>query len=214
MKRTLGIGALVLLVLAAGCGNDKARSGSTQSAPVTRTAKQASATGTSIRLFAPFNGGSVAAGIQIGRTAPGYCWTTSIADARGDAFRCFVGNEIYDPCFADQTNFAHYVLCPLNGIPGTKVLRINLTKKLPPNSASGDPTRYPPWAVRIKSGKWCVILTGATGFLAGMRVSYGCSGAGVLIGNPRGKTKTWTVFYASNYKASQFQTVALRSAWW
>lgn len=207
-------GALALLVLAAGCGNSKARSGSTSSAPATRSTTQASASGTSIHLYTPFNGGSIATGIQIGKTATGYCWTTSIADARGDAFRCFVGNEINDPCFADQTNFTHYVLCPLNGVPDAKVLRINLTKKLPRNSASGDPTRYPPWAVQTTSGKWCTIITGATGDIAGMRMNYGCTGGSVLIGDPRRSAKTWTIFSAPSYKSSQYQLVALRSAWW
>jgi hypothetical protein len=213
MKRALGIGALVLLVATAGCGGNKARSESTRSAPTTRPAKQGSADRTSIHLYAPFNGDSVAAGIRIRRTTAGYCWTTSIADARGDAFRCSSGNYIHDPCFANQTSFAHYVLCPLYA-PDAKVLRINLTKQLPSNPASGDPTRYPPWAVQTTSGRWCTIITGATGQIAGMRINYGCTGGGILIGNPRRNAMTWTIFFASSYKASQFQPVALRSAWW
>jgi hypothetical protein len=107
---------------------------------------------TTIHLYAPFNGGGIAAGVRIARSASGYCWTSSLADARGDAYRCFVGNFIHDPCFADQTGFAHYVLCPLYS-PGAKVLRINLTKKLPSNPVGGDPTRDRPWAIRTSSGK-------------------------------------------------------------
>ena len=213
MKRTLGIGALVLLVLTAGFGGSKARNESTPSAPVFLLAKQRSAGGTSIHLYTPFNGGSVASGIRVGKTAAGYCWTGSLADWRGDAFRCFVGNYIHDPCFADQTGSAHYVLCPLY-TPDAKALRINLTKKLPPNSASGDPTRHPPWAVKTASGKWCTKFTGATGSIAGMGITYGCTGGGILLGNPRRNTKLWTIFYASGYKASQFRPVALKSAWW
>src|SRR5207247_3667293 len=52
------------------------------------------------------------------------------ADAGGDAYRCFVGNVIHDPCFAHQPSFAKYVLCSLY-LPGSKVLRINLTQELP-----------------------------------------------------------------------------------
>src|SRR6266404_6004163 len=138
---------------------------------------------TTIHLYAPFNGGGMAAGVQIARTASGYCWIGSLADVRGDAFRCFVGNYIHDPCFANQIGFAHYVLCPLYS-PGAQVLRINLTKKLPSNLGSGDPTRYPPWAVRTSNGEWCTIITGATDAVAGLRINYGCSGGGILLGRP------------------------------
>lgn len=213
MKRNLAIGVLLLLVITAGFGGDKAQNESALGAHVFLLAKQGSAGGTSLHLYAPFSGGSVAAGIRIARTTSGYCWTTSIADARGDAFRCFVGNNIHDPCFADQTGSAHYVLCPLY-TPAAKVLRINLTKKLPLNSASGDPTRYPPWALKTVSGKWCTRFTGATGNVAGMAMTYGCTGGGLLLGSPRRSTTTWKIFYASSYKAKQYRSIALRSAWW
>src|SRR3954471_7285830 len=78
-------------------------------------------TATTIQLYAPFNGGGIASGVQIARSASGYCWTNSGADARSDAYRCFVGNFIHDPCFADQTSSAKYVLCPLY-VPVSKVL--------------------------------------------------------------------------------------------
>lgn len=169
---------------------------------------------TTIHLYAPFNGGGIASGVRIAKTASGYCWTTSGVDARGDAFRCFVGNFIHDPCFADQTGFAHYVLCPLY-TPGSKVLRINLTKQLPPNPANSDPTRYAPWAVRTTSGKWCTILSGATGQVAGMRINYGCTGGGTLIGNPRRSASSpWTIFYAPGLKANQYRRITLASVWW
>ncbi len=66
---------------------------------------------TTIHLYAPFNGGGIASGVRVAKSASGYCWENSLADNRADAFRCFVGNSIYDPCFADQTSFARYVLC-------------------------------------------------------------------------------------------------------
>jgi hypothetical protein len=152
--------------------------------------------------------------VRIARSASGYCWTSSLADARGDAYRCFVGNFIHDPCFADQTGFAHYVLCPLYS-PGAKVLRINLTKKLPSNSGSGDPTRYRPWAIRTSSGKWCTTFTGATGDVAGLRINYGCRGGGILLGDPRrSRSSPWTIFYAPTYQSNQYRPIKLASAWW
>jgi hypothetical protein len=172
----------------------------------------ASSVATGVHLYAPFAGGSLAAGIHVRRTASGYCWTTSSADARSDAYRCFVGNVIYDPCFAG-TGPAGFVLCPLSG-PASPVLRITLTKKLPRGSSTRNPTRYPPWAVQLRSGRWCTILTGATGQIAGLRINYGCAGGGILLGNPRRATRTWTIFAARSLRSRTLTRAAIRSAWW
>jgi hypothetical protein len=170
--------------------------------------------GTSVHLYSPFSGGSPAAGIRIGKTARGYCWTSSLADSREDAFRCFVGNVIFDPCFSDDNGLADFVLCPLFS-PASRVFRINLTKKLPAgNPPTADPTRYDPWAVQTTSGRWCTILTGATGRVAGLRINYRCAGGGILLGSPRRKTSTWTIFYAPGARSGQFRAIGLRSAWW
>lgn len=198
MRRTLVTSVPVLLALLA------------VGAAVARPAMRAGAT--SINIYAPFSGSSVAPDIRIEKTISGSCWTTSIADSRSTAFRCMSGNAIYDPCFAPSTGVAHYVLCPQ--YPVAPVLRIHLTKRLPSNPAGGNPTRFPPWALQTSSGKWCTMITGATGLIAGKRMSYGCTGGGILAGNPNRKTKVWTIFYAPSYKAKHVQTVGLRSAWW
>jgi hypothetical protein len=169
--------------------------------------------GTSINLYSPFTiGGQIASGVHIKQTVHGSCWTTSIADYRADAYRCFVGNEIHDPCFASAAN-AVFVLCPLY-MPTSPVLRINLTKRLPATTANGDPTRYSPWVLQFVTRKWCEILSGATGVIAGMRINYGCVGGGTLLGNPRRDAATWTIFYTAGTTGHNFQAVAIRAAWW
>ena len=170
--------------------------------------------GTSGHLYSPFSGGAPARWTRIARTARGYCWTGSSADPREDAFRCFVGNEISDPCFSDGSKRTKVVLCPLV-TPASKVLRIDLTRKLPAgNPPTADPTRSDPWAVRTTGGRWCTILTGATGRIAGLRISYGCTGGRILLGSPRRKTSTWTIFSAPGVRSSGFRAVGLQSAWW
>jgi hypothetical protein len=206
MRRTFAIGALALLVLAAGCGSNKA---STTSARVTT---QAGAT--SVNLYTPFAGGSIAARIQVVRTISGFCWTSSLADGRSDAFRCMVKNTIYDPCFAWPSGSGRFVLCPAWPPDSPRVIRIDLTRKLPAPNPAGNPTRYPPWAVQTDTGEWCAMITGASGEIAGMRIEYGCSGGGILLGDPHRKSEPWTIFYAPSYKARHFQQIALRSAWW
>jgi hypothetical protein len=51
-------------------------------------------------------------------------------------------------------------------------------------------TRHPPWAVKSVGDKWCTIITDATGLIAGMRINYGCTGGGFLLGNPNRSTPT------------------------
>lgn len=168
---------------------------------------------TSEHLYAPFSSGVLSASVRVSRTAHGYCWTSSGADARSDAYRCFVGNAIYDPCFSNSQAPNSFVVCPLY-TPLSPVLRLRLTKPLPGEQDNTAPTKYPPWAIRLASGRWCELITGATSTVAGMRVSYGCSGGSILLGTPRRTSPTWTIFYARSYKASQFAAVAIRDAWW
>ena len=172
----------------------------------------AAVTRTSLHLYAPFNGGGTARGVRVARSASGYCWTTSIGDSRSDAFRCFVGNYIHDPCFANTLVPSNFVLCPL-AQPGSKLLRINLTKPLPSRPETSNPTRYPPWFIQLANGQWCGRTQGATGLIAGLPISYGCT-HGVLLGNPHRSTSLWTIFFATSFQASQFRSVAIRTAWW
>jgi hypothetical protein len=96
--------------------------------------------GTSIHHYTSFDGGTIPTGVEVGRAAPGSCRTTSLSTDRPDAFRCVVGNYIYDPCFADETAPSSFVLGPLYW-PTSKVLRITIINTLPSNNATGDPTR-------------------------------------------------------------------------
>jgi hypothetical protein len=170
---------------------------------------------TSLLLYSPFTGGgNVASDIRIARAAAGKCWTTSSSTGRSDAFRCIVGNLIYDPCFAPSTGLAGFVLCPLS--PLRSVLRIKLTDRLPATtrSGSGDPMHGLPWTVRLGDGKWCRFINGVTGLVAGMRINYGCSGGGILIGTPRRSSRTWTMLYSESAQTSRFRTVPVAAAWW
>src|SRR5262249_48677240 len=151
--------------------------------------------GTTLHLFSPFGPSGLAPGVHVAKTVSGYCWTWSDTDWRSDAYRCFVGNYIYDPCFADAVSSAKFAVCPTS-FPGSKVIRIRLTRKLPSPHKVSNPTRHPPWAVRLASGRWCEFLSGATSTIAGLRINYGCHGGGVLLGNAHRHSATWTIFYA------------------
>jgi hypothetical protein len=168
-------------------------------------------------LFAPFVGGRLNTSLHVAQTRRGFCWAGSLADSgRTDAWRCFIGNVIYDPCFSDPSKRAQrFVVCA--STPWSRrVTKLVLTRRLPlgQRNPAGSPLRRAPWAIQLASGKRCLALTGATGTIAGRGVAYGCLGGGYLLGEPRRAKPTWTIFYAAGYKARRASRVAIEEAWW
>lgn len=93
-----------------------------------------------------------AAGMK-GKTVSGYCWTSSIASPRSDAYRCMIGNTIMDPCFKIS---AKVVNCPQNLVTNTGTI-IGLTKPLP---ASNPKTAAKPWTFQVNGPTACFAGTG------------------------------------------------------
>lgn len=155
-----------------------------------------------------------AAGAQVVQRGHGYCWTGSLADARPDAWRCFLGkNEIEDPCFSGAGS---YVTCP-DGTPDSHdALRLQLTKPLPRSQTNppGDPTRRPPWVIVTTGGAYCYRVTGATDERAGRALTYECAGASALAGSPNRTRPVWTVNLLPTATSKHYVTTAVRSAWW
>jgi hypothetical protein len=75
--------------------------------------------------------GSLKSGISIAQRARGNCWTTSISSSASNAYRCMIGNNIVDPCFA-ASRAAKIVYCPMPS-SSRKVLALTLTGPLPAN---------------------------------------------------------------------------------
>jgi hypothetical protein len=108
-----------------------------------------------------------------GPSRSGSCWTDSIVVSRPGAWRCMVGNEIYDPCFSNS-GLAGAVICDANPAKGSPGFTLKLTKPLPKPSSEG--LAHPrPWLVKLADGSTCEIQTGTTAFVAGLDVPYGCS---------------------------------------
>lgn len=91
--------------------------------------------------------------MKVRSTVRGHCWTNSIASRRSDAFRCMVGNEIYDPCFSID---AKKVACPTDPVSNSGV-RIVLTRPLPEANAGGT---HNPWMMQLANGAKCSAGTG------------------------------------------------------
>jgi hypothetical protein len=171
---------------------------------------------TRLVVYSPFTmSGTLTRGLKVTARVSGYCWEGSIVDERADAWRCFRGNYILDPCFSG-TGVSSWVTCPTGALFGRDVLRLDLTKPLPASLANkdGDPTTRDPWAVELTTGVTCTSESGATGTVAGMRLNYACSNHGWLVGDPRRGSSTWTIFYAPNLSSRKLLTAQIAVAYW
>jgi hypothetical protein len=65
--------------------------------------------------------------VPSGPSRSGECWTESIAVSRSGAWRCMVGNEIYDPCFS-SAGLIDAVICDANPAKGSAGFILKLTK--------------------------------------------------------------------------------------
>ena len=110
------------------------------------------------------------------RSRSGYCYTGSLAIARSDAWRCFVGNDICDPCFSSALSQGE-VVCP--DVNLTSGIEIKLTRGLPRRSAdSGKPSlRNQPWDIELTDGRHFGFASGASNIIDGKRLNYFCARA-------------------------------------
>ena len=148
------------------------------------------------------------------RHARGSCFTSSETTSRSDAWRCTVGNVLYDPCFSSR--HAHgVVICP-NADPASG-LEIRLTKRLPIAFANrGSPSAgSQPWRVELYSGAHCAFSGGASSVIDGLRLNYFCPGDPLrgLWGYPRRSTQPWTIFSAPFTATTLTERVAVEHAW-
>lgn len=146
------------------------------------------------------------------RGARGYCWTGSIAAQRSDAWRCFIGNDIHDPCFSSP-RASGVVVCPDAQL--TLATEIHLTHPLPHAMADhGSASRSSrPWLVELgassvpgTAGARCEVVTGATSALGGVPESYFCNGHGLatigLWGAPARGADGWSIVIAPSSSTS------------
>jgi hypothetical protein len=108
-------------------------------------------------------------GPPTGEPREGNCWTNSLAVWRADAWRCAVGNGIYDPCFSQVQS----VICGANPTTTTVSFPLTLTEPLPAPAAPHDAANHA-WLVELADGMVCEYATGATGGVGGERFNYLC----------------------------------------
>jgi len=170
----------------------------------------AATTATIYRAFHP-NGASVV------RTHPraGYCGSGSETAARRDAWRCFSGNLVLDPCFSFNRHSSS-VVCP-SSPSGRTGIRVRLTSRLPVGfqNAPAPSTRAQPWALELTDGRRAVFASGASDSIEGMRLNYffGRSVEEGLWGYPDRSSQPWTILVAPFGATALSARVAIRRAW-
>jgi hypothetical protein len=147
------------------------------------------------------------------RTASGHCFTSSEVTSRDDAFRCLLGNALFDPSLRSPNGRA-IVVWP---IPGNESgTEIRLRSPLPAQSSHTPASlALQPWALETTSGARCLLAGGASSLIDGKRLNYFC-GAGAkygLWGYPSRHAKLWTIFEAPFSAHALQHRVAIARAW-
>jgi hypothetical protein len=148
---------------------------------------------TSVTVFSPWSADGLRAGFTVTQKASGSCWTHSLLSDRADAWRCFEGSDILDPCFAraPQTRTLACAASPFSH------RLISLSLKKPLTGDQNATTRWlqpkgEPWGLKLKNGDTCVFVTGATDAVEGERLNYACRKTGWIIGAPDRSAPIWT----------------------
>ena len=184
----MGVGAVcavavVVAVAVAGCTS------SSSTAPAgahTSSAFDA----TVVTRFTPYSAaGALTASVSAHGT--GSCWTGSIVVPVAGAYRCLVGNDIADPCFAPPRPSAPMtVACLPDPWSGARV--VTLTAPLPVVRPIGNSAR--PWAVQLANGARCVASTGTVQSSHGVALDLLCPGE-TAAGGLDTTNATWHVQY-------------------
>lgn len=155
-----------------------------------------------------------------GVPVPGYRTTSRAADATcepgseaiGQAYRCFAGNYVYDPCWAAQASTTT-VLCVADPWQRTDA-RLEVSAPLPaiPNEGGiGEP-----WGVQLGTGQRCLLVQGAHPMFAGRVVDYICGGHLGLLRPVHKGTRPWSaqsVHLATSGQITSGATVSIVVAW-
>ena len=96
------------------------------------------------------------------------------SEAIGRAYRCFAGNFLYDPCWAERGG-TPAVLCLAFPWSVTDI-RLDLSAPLSAIPvAAGPAAPAEPWGLELAGGQRCVLLQGAHSVFDGRVIDYYCS---------------------------------------
>ncbi len=151
---------VVLSALLAACG---ASAGSPAASPATRQVQ-----------VSPVTGRSASRAGSRWRPPPDIATCEPGSEAIGRAYRCFAGNAIYDPCWAEKAA-TPTVLCLPYPWSLTRGQRCGSARQLGAIPGQGGPARASPGAWNCAGGQRCLLAQGAHTEFAGRVIDYYCS---------------------------------------
>ena len=142
----------------------------------------------------------------------GSCSTGSFLVAGPGVFRCVQDSFIHDPCYLDMAagNAERSVVVCVDAPWSPNVLRLRVRGPLDPRYAAR--ADGPPWALRLASGRRCVLVGGAAPIVRGRRMNYTC-GRRYLFGSPDRAQPTWRIPQAVTPGGAGWRKVAIAAAW-
>lgn len=157
-----------------------------------------------------------------GAPAGGYRVTSHAANAScsagseaiGQAYRCFAGNYVYDPCWAEKAA-APTVLCVADPWLHT-VAELRVSSALGPIPSEGGAGAGEPWGVQLAGGQRCVLAQGAHSAFDGTVIDYYCTQKLSLLRGLRLGSPMWTArsVIDTSGKLSSGPTEKIEIAWY
>jgi hypothetical protein len=111
------------------------------------------------------------------------------SEAIGQAYRCFAGNVVYDPCWPAKAA-SPTVLCVADPWLRTAA-ELKVSSALGAIPATGA-NAGEPWGVQLASGQRCVLAQGAHNEFSGQVIDYYCTPGLALLRGLNRKPATWT----------------------
>jgi hypothetical protein len=111
------------------------------------------------------------------------------SEAVGQAYRCFAGNFVYDPCWGVKAG-RPAVLCvagPWQRTAAELTVSSPLTAIPAQGAAAGEP-----WGVQLDGGQRCLLVQGAHSDFDGHVIDYACPGNLALLRGLDRRTDVWT----------------------
>lgn len=214
LRALLTAASVAVIATLAFAGPGRAVAAEKPTAPVTRT---------NVVIYEP--------SVPSGPAKKGSCWTGSIAVLRKGAWRCMLGNAIYDPCFSIASR-PGAVVCGADPATARPGFVVELTKPLPAPDLPAQ-VKPEPWIMQLADGTVCEKMTGTIAFVDGQPIPWGCNDSAKrakpgaqnsysgILGKPK-QGKVWTiekVRYMPTPKAKrpfklvERKTVAVRTVW-
>jgi hypothetical protein len=187
-----------VVIAAAGLGEGVLDRAVAQDAtPEAVEAVNVAASGTNVRYLLPYTPDGLNPALTVTGHETGACDVSAAAADRPDAWRC-ISTAALDPCFENPFGAVDppIELACLNSPWSRDVVLFSSTAPLPrEKDPAAEQAEAPPWALELANGVRCDLITGATAVYAGLRLNYGCTGQGVVIGEPDRGDPLWTVSY-------------------